>query len=105
DVCWRATARLRCEPSSGVQPLDEGGLRQRVATGRSLLDSNLIEQEPGNGPRVDGDRSAAVRARLVQLGPDNARVPVLPRDADRAIGHHLWMSIWSGGLVLRLGLK
>jgi hypothetical protein len=25
DVCERATARFRCEPSSGVQPLDEGG--------------------------------------------------------------------------------
>ena len=30
---------------------------------------------------------------LVQLGPDDARVPVLPRGANRAIGHHLWISV------------
>ena len=37
DVCWRATALRRCDPSRGVQPLDEGGLRQRVTTGRSVF--------------------------------------------------------------------
>src|SRR6267378_3075476 len=48
DVCWRATARRRCNPSRGVQPLDEGGLRQRVATGGSVFGSNHRDQEPGN---------------------------------------------------------
>src|SRR6266516_7038146 len=94
DVCYRATARRRWEPSSGVQPLDEGGLEQRVATGRSLLDSSLIEQDPGNRRQVDGDCSLlAVWVSCVHLGPDAARVPVLPRGANHAIGHHLWISV------------
>src|SRR5262249_44742956 len=90
DVCERATARLRCEPSSGVQPLDEGGLKQLVATGRSLLVTNRIEQAPGNAFLLDGNRSIG----LVHLGPDPARVLELPRGADRALGgHHLWISV------------
>src|SRR6266516_6064611 len=83
DVCWRAAARRRWEPSSGVQSLDEGGLRQLVATGRSVLVSNRIEQAPGKRLLVDGDRSIG----LVYLGPDHARVLELPRGADDAIGH------------------
>src|SRR4030095_9614653 len=40
--------------------------------------------------RVDGDRAIG----LVHLGPDLARVLVLPRGADRALGgHHLWISV------------
>src|SRR4029450_11149007 len=89
EVCYRAATRLRCEPSSGVQSLDEGRVRQLVATGRSVQVSNRIEQEPGNRILVDGDRSIG----LVHLGPDPARVLELPRGADHAIGLHLWISV------------
>ncbi len=74
----------------GVQPLDEGGRRQRVATGRSVLDSatflppaGRLEQDPGNRTRLD---EVGVGGRDVDhLGPDDARVlRVLPRGANRA---------------------
>src|SRR5215510_14259008 len=91
DVLFRGTVR-RCEPSRGVQPLDEGGVRQRVATVWSDFGSNRLEQEPVNRPLRDesgvggggGGGGGAVGVDM-QLGPDGARVPrVLPRDANRA---------------------
>src|SRR5262249_19639110 len=84
------TARRICEPLSGVQPLDEGGRGQCVATARSVLGSNPRNQEPGNRIWVDHSRVAGLH-----LAPDGARVPVLPGGANRATrGHHLWISVW-----------
>src|SRR5215471_12589928 len=88
DVRFRGTVRRR-EPSRGVQPLDEGGVRQRVATVWSDFGSNRLEQEPVNRPLRDesgvgGGAEGAVGVG-VQLGPDDARVlRVLPRYANRA---------------------
>src|SRR5262249_16792898 len=80
DVHFRGTVR-RCEPSRGVQPLDEGGLRQRVATSWSDFGSNRLEQEPGYGIRRDDSRVAGLH-----LAPDGARVQrVLPCGANRAV--------------------
>src|SRR4029434_1233012 len=89
DVCQRVTAMLRWDPSNGAQPLDLGGLRQDVATGESVFDTNLVEQEPGNGRLVWGKGASDAFVTDMQLGPD--RAPVLranPRGANCAIGHH-----------------
>src|SRR5215468_4916051 len=81
DVCWQGTARRWCEPSRSVQPLDEGGLRQRVTVGGSVLGSNHHNQEPGYGIRRDDSRVAGLH-----LAPDGARVQrVLPCGANRAV--------------------
>src|SRR5262245_2303661 len=87
DVCCRGTVR-RCEPSGGVQPLDEGSVRQRVATGRSILGPNPRNLEPGDGTVRDevGGGGVGGGVALVHLAPDGARVRVLPRDANRASG-------------------
>ncbi len=68
DVCWRGTARRRCGPSRGVQPLDEGGLRQRVAAGWSVLGSDHLQQEQGNVTPRD---EAGIGVGFDRLGPDS----------------------------------
>src|SRR5262247_4881953 len=87
DVCCRGTVR-RCEPSGGVQPLDEGSVRQRVATGRSVLGPDPRKLEPGDGTGRDEVGGGVVGGGVawVHLGPDGARVRVLPRGANRASG-------------------
>src|SRR5882762_8158689 len=93
DVCWRTTARRRCNPSRGVQPLDEGGLRQSVTTGGSVFGFSHRNLEPGNGIRRDESEVGGGIACLHEA-PDGARVPgVLPRDANRANGHHRWIRV------------
>src|SRR4051812_8385351 len=74
DVFCRATARRRCDPSRGVQPLDEGGRRERVATGWPVLGSNHLQQEPGNCTWGDKGGVGGRRGRR-RHGPDGARVP------------------------------
>src|SRR5438552_528847 len=96
ECLWRVTAvrRPRCDSSNGVQALDLGGLRQYVATGESVFDSNRVEQEPGNGSLVWGKGARDALGIGVQLGPD--RAPVLrvnPCGANRAIGHHRWTNV------------
>lgn len=77
DVCRHGAAGRGCNPARGVQPLDEFGCRQRVATGGFVLGSDYLKQDPGNGIRIDG-------GGVEPLGPDGARVPgVLPRGANR----------------------
>src|SRR5512147_1743372 len=79
----------RCDSSSSAQPLDLGGLRQNLATGESVFDSDLVEQEPGNGSLVWGKGANDALVADVQLGPDRAPVPrVNPRGANCAIGDH-----------------
>src|SRR5580765_2617999 len=53
EACKRVTAFLRREPPGGVQPLDKGGLRQRVATGGSVCGRSRRDLEPGNGTLCD----------------------------------------------------
>src|SRR4249920_2332006 len=102
DVRRRATARRRCDSSGSVQPLDEGGLRQRVATGGSVFGSSRRNLEPGNGTLLDESGVGGGITKITwniwigwpHLAPDGARVArVLPRDANRAIGHHRWISV------------
>ena len=74
------------DPTRGVQPLDEGGLRQRVATSRSLLDSSLRKHEPGNGILRDEIGVGVVGGGDRLASPDDARVlRVLPRGANRTV--------------------
>src|SRR5262252_6144030 len=96
DVRWRATAGLRRETSGGVQPLDEGRILQRIATGRSFFACSRRDLEPGNGILRDesgvsgGITNVAWNCRIgwPHPAPDGARVAVLPRDANRARGDH-----------------
>jgi hypothetical protein len=86
DVCCQRTVGRRPDSSSGVQPLDEGGRRQPVATGWPVLAANHIEQEPGNRTRRD---EGVVGGGGNRHCPDGARVPgVLPRGANYARGRH-----------------
>ena len=83
DVVCHSTAGRRCNPSRGVQPLDEGGCREIVATGRTVLSAHYLKQEPGNRTRRDGGGSGGN-----WRGPDGAGVlGVLPRRAGRATLH------------------
>jgi len=100
-VRWRCTTCRWCEPTSRIHPLDELGLAQRVAASRSVLVIDHIEEEPGNRILLDESRISGGSGGLVQFGPDGARVLGLPRDANLAIGHHLWIRI----RLLRVGAE
>ena len=66
---------------------------QRVATGGSVLDFNLRNQEPGYGTLLDKSGVGGGVTGL-HLAPDDARAPgVLSCGANRARGHHRWISI------------
>src|SRR5215467_6250182 len=96
DVRWRGTAGLRRETSRGVQSLDEGRVLQRVATGGALLGCSRRNLEPGNGILRDEIEVGGGITKVTwnsgiswpHPAPDGARVAVLPRDANRAIGDH-----------------
>ena len=105
DVQRRVTAMVRWDPPNGVHPLDLGGLRQDVATGGSVFDSNLVEQEPGNGSLVWGKGASDALVIGVQLGPDRAPVPRMhPRGANCAIGDHRFTFVGVTGVRVRARL-
>ena len=73
------TTRRGCQPSDGIQSLNEGRHGQRAASRQSLLDASRRRQEPGNRVRID-------RSGTGDPGSNRARVPrVLPRGADEPI--------------------
>jgi hypothetical protein len=92
DVCRHRTAGRRRDSSSGVQPLDEGGRRQPMATGWSVLGANHIKQEPGKRTRRD---EGVVGGGGNRHCPDGACVPgVLPSGANHAtVRHHPLISV------------
>jgi hypothetical protein len=53
DVVRLRTSGRGRDSARGVQPLDEGDLRQPVAAGGSGFSSKDLEQEPGNRTRLD----------------------------------------------------
>ncbi len=92
DVCFQLTTGRRRDSSSGVQPLDEHGRRQPVATSWPVLGANHIEQEPGNRTRRD---EGGVGGGGNRHCPDGARVPgVLPSRANHPRGVTTWISVF-----------
>src|SRR4051794_12338765 len=86
NVCRQGAARRRCKPAGSVEPLHEGGVRQRVAAGGPVLGSilRLRNQEPGYGAGRDKSGVCGGVA-IFHLAPEAARVlGVLPCDANRA---------------------
>src|SRR5262245_17208200 len=83
DVC-RGARRRRGHSSLRVHAVDEGAVRQLVATRWSVLDARHLKQEPGNG--TGRDELGIQGRRTEELGPDGARVRrVLPRGANRSV--------------------
>jgi len=79
DVRWHVTARRGCQPSEGIQSLNESGDRQRPAPRRSHLDAGRLQEDPWNRVRTN-------RGGTDGPGPDGARVPgVHPSGAHDAI--------------------
>ena len=95
EVFEGAASRRRCQPSNGIQTLNERRLRQPVPAGWSRGHAGLLQQEPRN--RVLPDEPE-VCGLLDKKGPDPARVTrVFPRDANRAeLGWlHLRIGVWA----------
>ena len=87
DVCERVTSSGGRDPARSIEPLDEGGPRQPVATGRPGLRSHDLKQEPRNRIRVD---ELEVRGGEDCLRPDGAGVPrVLPGRSGRTLPHRV----------------
>jgi hypothetical protein len=95
DVCELVTSGGGRDPTRGVEPLDEGGPRQPVATGRPALHSHDLEQEPRNRLRVDEVGVGGGEGRPRPDGADVLRV--LPGRAGRTLLH--------GSLRSGLGLR
>ena len=49
---WRATGR-GCHAPGSVQSMDIGGLREKITPRWPVPGSNHLEQQPGNGTRLD----------------------------------------------------
>src|SRR5207249_3796104 len=100
EVCWRGTSSRWCDPSRGVQPLDESGRRQLIATGGSGFGSSHRNLEASDGILRDerwvsgGITWITLATRGPHLAPYRARISrVLPGDANQAIVHHRGTSI------------
>src|SRR5262245_6872525 len=100
-VRWGRTACRWRQPTNRVHPLDELGFAQRGAASRSVLVIDHCEAEPGNRILLDESRVSVESRGCFELGPDDARVLGLPRDANLAIGHDLWIRI----RLLRVGAE
>ena len=95
---------VRCVSSSGAQPLDLGGLRQNVATGESVFDSNLVEQEPGNGSLVWGKGALTPWSSVctfAQTELPSRECTHVARIAPSATTAALVLGSWGSGLGLK----
>src|SRR5262249_39249370 len=86
DVCELRAAVLRRESSGRIEPLDEGGVHERVPAPFPFLDSTHGKTEPSNGILVDEpgiERSSRLTspddARIARVRPRGTNLTVLVR--------------------------